>query len=432
MRCKHEYKEFRKLLREGIGTRSKKEFAAACDITPEHLSRLLNNLYIGQPSLSTLARMAENMDDVTFEMLKYACGYMYEPSCNLSINARIQRVIREITECVQKMHANFEYFEHWSVVGKQLSKMVSEDIRVEPEDFWDYDGDKYPGVEGCGLCAVSWHAGNVDIQSHFVLYYVGATEENPKLYPIAVSFAGRDFITSPDVQELLSTESECVFSYDVSKGLMFTDIESVVEYFLKYEIDIASLSDVTVQCKNVALWNQQWLEDTLGIGREYHTVQHNFGFYVPKSISQDEMLEFLNHHEQTLLSLCKSDDERQVTQTLCHRVYAGEPFYQVFQDYGCKCSSATGYGAVISNVMSAETGLDIGYIQVDDDDKLCDESCEWQDCIVFMDDRALTDEEVKMFYGYAKEVYASYLEECYYPMTIYEDVNARIAVDFDE
>ena len=40
---KGEYKEFRELLRRGIGTRTQKAFAEEAGISKEHLNRLLNN-----------------------------------------------------------------------------------------------------------------------------------------------------------------------------------------------------------------------------------------------------------------------------------------------------------------------------------------------------------------------------------------------------
>ena len=40
---KGEYKEFRTLLRRGIGTKTQKAFAEEIDISKEHLNRLLNN-----------------------------------------------------------------------------------------------------------------------------------------------------------------------------------------------------------------------------------------------------------------------------------------------------------------------------------------------------------------------------------------------------
>ena len=40
---KGEYKEFRELLRRGIGTRTQKAFAEEASISKEHLNRLLNN-----------------------------------------------------------------------------------------------------------------------------------------------------------------------------------------------------------------------------------------------------------------------------------------------------------------------------------------------------------------------------------------------------
>ena len=47
---KGEYKEFRTLLRCGIGTRTQKAFAEEINVSKEHLNRILNNREISRPS----------------------------------------------------------------------------------------------------------------------------------------------------------------------------------------------------------------------------------------------------------------------------------------------------------------------------------------------------------------------------------------------
>ena len=53
---KGEYKEFRSLLRCGIGTKTQKAFAEEIDISKEHLNRLLNNREISRPSIGLLKK----------------------------------------------------------------------------------------------------------------------------------------------------------------------------------------------------------------------------------------------------------------------------------------------------------------------------------------------------------------------------------------
>ena len=60
-----EFKEFRKLLREGIGLRTQREFARVSGISYTHLNRMLNQEVIARPSKNTLKTMAEHLSTVT-------------------------------------------------------------------------------------------------------------------------------------------------------------------------------------------------------------------------------------------------------------------------------------------------------------------------------------------------------------------------------
>lgn len=74
-----EYKKFRDLLRGGIGSRTQKAFSDETGVTPEHLSRMLNQPVISRPSLTTLRKLAKKLDTVTLSELKEACGYEIPP-----------------------------------------------------------------------------------------------------------------------------------------------------------------------------------------------------------------------------------------------------------------------------------------------------------------------------------------------------------------
>ena len=75
---KGEYKEFRTLLRCGIGTRTQKAFAEEINVSKEHLNRILNNREISRPSAALLKKMAAHMKTVTEQKLLESCGYEVE------------------------------------------------------------------------------------------------------------------------------------------------------------------------------------------------------------------------------------------------------------------------------------------------------------------------------------------------------------------
>lgn len=72
---KKEYKEFRALLRKGIGCRTQKEFAAAAGISPAYLNKMLKNDVIPTPTRDTISNLAKQMSAVTKNQLLEACGY---------------------------------------------------------------------------------------------------------------------------------------------------------------------------------------------------------------------------------------------------------------------------------------------------------------------------------------------------------------------
>ena len=88
-----EFKEFRRLLREGIGIRTQREFARVSGISYTHLNRLLNQEVIARPSKNTLKTMAEHMPTVALKDLLVSCGYETE-----DIHTTAARLVRDFKE----------------------------------------------------------------------------------------------------------------------------------------------------------------------------------------------------------------------------------------------------------------------------------------------------------------------------------------------
>lgn len=72
---KKSYPEFQKLLRDGIGTRTQKEFADETGIAKETINRWLNNTEIPQPGKESLQRIAKHVEKYTLNQYYVACGY---------------------------------------------------------------------------------------------------------------------------------------------------------------------------------------------------------------------------------------------------------------------------------------------------------------------------------------------------------------------
>lgn len=111
---KGEYREFRDLLRRGIGTRTQKAFAEEVGISKEHLNRMLNNREISRPTVSILRKMASHMETITERMLLEACGYEVE-----DIGERIKRCEASLAEGLENL-VNADYQQPWKSVMDAL------------------------------------------------------------------------------------------------------------------------------------------------------------------------------------------------------------------------------------------------------------------------------------------------------------------------
>ena len=69
------YEKFRELLKNGIGTRGRKEFADEAGLTRETISRLLNKEIINQPSRDTINRISKHLPNCSVNDLLESCGY---------------------------------------------------------------------------------------------------------------------------------------------------------------------------------------------------------------------------------------------------------------------------------------------------------------------------------------------------------------------
>ena len=85
------FKEFRSLLRKGIGTRTQKEFANEVNMAEPTINRMLNAEEISRPRKATLEKLAPKMRGVTLNDLLTACGYEKE-----SIEEMVSAVVDDI------------------------------------------------------------------------------------------------------------------------------------------------------------------------------------------------------------------------------------------------------------------------------------------------------------------------------------------------
>ena len=95
---------------------------------------------------------------------------------------------------------------------------------------------------------------------------------------------------------------------------------------------------------------------------------YGIGFEVNK-VKTLAIVDFIKNHKE---AFCQSETEEQIFNNLENTnngIFAYNYMEEFFNDYGyaCDCSGAEGFGAVISNIMSRETGVIFEYQQGQDD-----------------------------------------------------------------
>lgn len=126
---KGEYKEFRDLLRRGIGTRTQKAFAEELGISKEYLNRMLNNREISRPSAGLLKNMAAHMQTITERMLLESCGYTVEP-----IEEKIKRCEKGLADGLLNL-VNINYIHPWKSVEDAIQSIDVQSIATGKLDL---------------------------------------------------------------------------------------------------------------------------------------------------------------------------------------------------------------------------------------------------------------------------------------------------------
>lgn len=139
-----EYREFRKLLRRGIGTRTQKAFAEEISISKEYLNRMLNNREIPRPSANLLERMAAHMDTITERMLLESCGYTVRP-----IGERVKQCEKQLSDRLAELT---------DMSQGRLWKSVQDAVRTEVIPYLGENGGAVFGREDVCTEAEHWCA----------------------------------------------------------------------------------------------------------------------------------------------------------------------------------------------------------------------------------------------------------------------------------
>lgn len=324
-REKAEYREFRELLRGGIGSRTQKAFAEEAGISAEHLSRMLNHQTIFRPSIATLRKLAEHMRYTSLADLMLSCGYVLPPAEDIAVEAE-----KALERVLSAMH------------GKTVSVY---DITKALRDCWTI-GKCYLEEIGNGKCSRDGADNYVFFQSLWSTdYYLAITRFVLLKKGECVSGYGLD---SPELRDALRLNVENI-SY--ANETVWEGPHTTV-----YKYTSGRVADMRIVTGGRGTAEERLLA-AIFQDDYFSTTRTGFGFYYPKT--PEGFASYLFAHAG---SFC-TDRERS---SLYQMVADGLDPDTVFKDYnGDKKDGPSGTGVVVAEILSRESGYDFRYLPTD-------------------------------------------------------------------
>lgn len=303
---KGEYKEFRRLLRRGIGTRTQKAFAEEINISKEHLNRLLNNPEIPRPPIGLLRNMAAHMKTITERMLLESCGYEMEP-----IEERAKRCEKEISNGLKEL-INVDYnSQPWRSVEDALRMVVIPHIREE--------GKMVFGKEGtCKEGSHKW----AEKEMHFAYHWGGG-------------------------------DHDCA----TSSTIYFAKTENGNIFFLDYNVGETEVRKKEMEGQLTA--EERLLKAIFGEEDEDRVVTTVFGYGFPFPATPNGFVDFLSDHRGVF---CTTKDRSQMLLSI---IDDGKDPDEVFAEFETDKYGA-GTGGAVAEILSNELGVYFYFYQHDD------------------------------------------------------------------
>lgn len=181
---KRNYEQFRGLLRGAICDRTQAQFARESGISPEHLSRMLNNPEINRPNQATLGKIAAAAKNgVTLQDLLDALDMGDGTKGHPSPMRRAQAAedfapdFRESAYASMDMLAHVLSLEHWPAVTESPEQCAEAIVSAVNEQDGNAGQEQAAVAYDCGVCR----------------NYIGTRLENVEKYmPVYLSMAGRE------------------------------------------------------------------------------------------------------------------------------------------------------------------------------------------------------------------------------------------------
>lgn len=364
---KKEYREFRELLLKGIGSRSQLAFAEETGISKGHLNRLINNELISRPKKSTLINFAKHMTTVTYAELLEACDYEVLP-----IAERVKEFEKSLQEGVSELSGLYDSLDSFFDTLDTLY-MPEADVEFQmAEKITENKNRRFANAEVKKEGKAVWKDPDYFCVTNFEIYYT-ETKSN-KILPIGIELLETP-MKDEDGKEIMSATTYSKRSKDPSLE------ERILRVIFGTSED--DLRPIMIK----------------GAGISYD--------YTPEGFR-----DFLIKHSGTF---CKTKENVRVYQKIINA--NDSELDQICEEYYEEEWEAHGSGAIVANIMRAETGRLYAYYDPDEriDPKI-------RNAFIMEEfgqgdnDRISQDRLIEL-YSYAKELKVPTFGMCHYMMT---------------
>ena len=319
-------KEFRAYVKELIGDSTQSEFAKKCDISPEHLSRMLRSENPNRPSKTTLRKLA-GKSETAYEELLSICGYkgtdlsFLTDSPEDKVRIRMEEIRGGFTDMTKGVHTYAslnEFFEEYVMLYD------TKDVKFHCGKKNEYDKDGHFGAEYILPVQAVYYVFGYKALIYSSVYF--SETKGGRIIVLDACFDGASVLDAfpCDDNEVEEKVKELPFVYLLQQDP--TTEERLLEAIFGNERDRRVISSV------------------IGFG---------LGFEKDK-INEETLAGFLLAHADSV--------DVEVKEELC-RVENGEDPRVVFEDYESSNDCGDGALSLVAEIIRNETGIGFTYYE---------------------------------------------------------------------
>ncbi len=408
------YKEFRELLRRGIGSRSVQAFAQETGLSRGHISRFLNSQLIKQPTWDTIEKLAAGMHTINVDDLLKSCGYD-TPYIDTKVEKEEQYLMCKLKDIfktgIQQCSSLNDFIsilnndcENGKFVNLKIDILSRKEAEKYAEMQYRWEAAGYKGIIPFIIYYSETVSGKV-----FLVNYSTAVIDLEECAAIKQSYKERCPITKEDiytfyfcrdykkekgVERLLKIlDGKDMISTKVGYGFYYPKTAKKFAEFLMDHAD--TFCKVT---ENAKLF-QKMLEPNANIDEIFAEYAYNY--------EKGKFAEFLMDHADTF---CKVTENAKLFQKMLE---PNANIDEIFAEYAYNYEKGT--GAAVAYIMQEETGIEFTY-------NSAYESVEGSvSCIMVEapnDTDKIPNEILKKIYDYACELEIEEFGICYYQYVI--------------